>query len=43
VLGHESFDANGDTTNRIISIYHLGVNTSTNLPSWLFLTATTVQ
>ena len=26
VLGHQSFDANGDTTNKVITIYKVGVN-----------------
>jgi branched-chain amino acid transport system substrate-binding protein len=41
VLGHQSFDANGDTTNRVITIYKLGLNSS-NQPDWLFATAVTV-
>lgn len=41
VLGHQSFDANGDTTNRVITIYKLGLNSS-NQPDWIFATAVTV-
>ena len=26
VLGHQSFDANGDTTNRVITLYKVGPN-----------------
>ena len=37
VLGHQSFDANGDTTNRVITIYKLGPAPSGKLvstPGW---------
>jgi branched-chain amino acid transport system substrate-binding protein len=43
VLGPQSFDSNGDTTNRVITIYKLGLNTKTNSPDWLFLAAVTVS
>lgn len=42
-LGPQSFDANGDTTNRTITIYKLGLNTTTNAPDWLYATAVNVQ
>jgi branched-chain amino acid transport system substrate-binding protein len=42
VLGHQSFDSNGDTTNRVITIYKLGLNKS-NQPDWIFATAVTIQ
>jgi branched-chain amino acid transport system substrate-binding protein len=35
LTGHQSFDSNGDTTNRVITIYQLGLNTS-GKPDWLF-------
>jgi len=41
VTGHQAFDKNGDTTNKIISIYQLGNNTS-NKPDWLFEDQVTV-
>jgi branched-chain amino acid transport system substrate-binding protein len=37
VTGHHTFDQNGDTTNRFISIYKLGNNTS-NKPDWIYVT-----
>jgi branched-chain amino acid transport system substrate-binding protein len=41
VLGHQSFDSNGDTTNRVITIYKLGLNAS-NKPDWIYASAVTV-
>lgn len=35
VTGHQSFDANGDTNLKIITIYALGLNTSSK-PDWLY-------
>lgn len=35
VTGHQSFDSNGDTTNKIISIYKLEANTS-GKPDWVY-------
>ena len=35
VLGHQSFDANGDTTNKVISIYQLGLNAN-GKPDWVW-------
>lgn len=43
VTGHQSFDANGDTTDKIITIYALGLNTTSNKPDWLFKSSVTVQ
>jgi len=40
VTGHQSFDANGDTTNRVISIYQLAL--VSNKPGWKYLTAVTI-
>jgi branched-chain amino acid transport system substrate-binding protein len=37
VLGHQSFDANGDTTNKVITIYKVGVNNPgvpVSTPGW---------
>jgi branched-chain amino acid transport system substrate-binding protein len=37
VLGQQSFDANGDTTNKVITIYQVGVNppgVPVNTPGW---------
>jgi branched-chain amino acid transport system substrate-binding protein len=42
VTGHQSFDSNGDTTNKVITIYKLGLNTTSNKPDWLFESAVTV-
>ncbi len=42
ITGHQSFDANGDTNLKIISIYKLGLNAS-NKPDWLFETQVIVQ
>jgi ABC-type branched-subunit amino acid transport system substrate-binding protein len=35
VTGHQSFDANGDTQLKIISIYKMGLNASST-PDWLY-------
>ncbi len=40
VTGHQSFDANGDTTNKVISIYQLAL--VSNKPDWKYLTAVTI-
>jgi branched-chain amino acid transport system substrate-binding protein len=40
VTGHQSFDANGDTTNKVISIYQLAL--VSNKPHWKYLTAVTI-
>jgi branched-chain amino acid transport system substrate-binding protein len=40
VTGHQSFDSNGDTTNRVISIYQLAL--VSNKPDWKYLTAVTI-
>jgi branched-chain amino acid transport system substrate-binding protein len=40
-LGHQSFDKNGDTTNRVITVYQLGPNAS-NKPDWTYVTSVTV-
>jgi branched-chain amino acid transport system substrate-binding protein len=40
VTGHQSFDANGDTTNKVISIYQLAL--VSNKPRWKYLTAVTI-
>ena len=42
VTGHQSFDANGDTTDKIITIYKMGLNSS-GKPDWLFASSVTVQ
>jgi len=42
ITGHQSFDANGDTTNKVISIYKLAANTS-GKPDWIFATSVTVS
>jgi branched-chain amino acid transport system substrate-binding protein len=41
VTGHQSFDVNGDTQLKIISIYQLGLNT-TSKPDWLYEAAVNV-
>ena len=41
VTGHQSFDANGDTNLKIISIYKLGLNSS-GKPDWLYTSAVNV-
>jgi branched-chain amino acid transport system substrate-binding protein len=42
VTGHQAFDKNGDTTDRIISIYQLAANTS-GKPDWIFQNQVTVS
>lgn len=42
VLGPQSFDSNGDTTDRVITIYKLGTNSS-NQPDWIFAKAVIIQ
>lgn len=42
VTGHQAFDANGDTTNKVISIYQLAANT-TGKPDWIYKTAVMVS
>jgi branched-chain amino acid transport system substrate-binding protein len=42
VTGHQAFDKNGDTTDRIISIYQVGNNTS-GKPDWIFENQVTVS
>ncbi len=42
ITGHQSFDANGDTTDKIITIYKMGLNSSSK-PDWLFTSSVTVQ
>ncbi len=41
VTGHQSFDSNGDTTDKIITIYKMGLNTK-GKPDWLFASSVTV-
>src|SRR6266705_39588 len=41
VTGHQSFDSNGDTQLKIISIYKMGLNAS-SMPDWLYLSAVNV-
>jgi len=41
VLGHTSFDSNGDTTDKVITVYKLGPNSS-NKPDWIFASAVTI-
>ncbi len=40
VTGHQSFDANGDTTNKTVSIYQLA--TVNGAPGWKYVTAITL-
>ncbi|HCP74501.1 MAG TPA: branched-chain amino acid ABC transporter substrate-binding protein, partial [Ktedonobacter sp.] len=42
VTGHQAFDANGDTTNKVISIYQLAANT-TGKPDWIYKTAVKIS
>ena len=35
ITGHQAFDSNGDTTDKIISIYKVAANTS-GKPDWVF-------
>src|SRR5436305_3129859 len=41
VTGHQAFDKNGDTTDKIISIYKLDKNTSSQ-PDWIFENQVTI-
>jgi len=41
VLGHQSFDSNGDTTNKVIAIYQLADVSGT--PGWKFVTQQTLS
>jgi branched-chain amino acid transport system substrate-binding protein len=41
ITGHQAFDSNGDTTNKVISIYKLAANTS-GKPDWVFAAQVTV-
>ncbi len=41
ITGHQAFDSNGDTTDKIISIYKLAANTSSK-PDWIFASQVTV-
>ena len=41
ITGHQSFDSNGDTNLKIISIYKMGLNTS-GKPDWLYESAVNV-
>lgn len=41
ITGQQSFDSNGDTTNKVISIYKLAANTS-GQPDWIFDSSVTV-
>ncbi|HXZ04631.1 MAG TPA: branched-chain amino acid ABC transporter substrate-binding protein [Ktedonobacteraceae bacterium] len=41
ITGHQSFDTNGDTNLKVISIYELGLNTS-GKPDWLYKSAVNV-
>jgi branched-chain amino acid transport system substrate-binding protein len=41
VLGHQAFDANGDTTNKVITIFKLGPNAQ-NKPDWIYASAVTI-
>jgi len=41
LTGHQSFDSNGDTQLKVISLYKLGLNTS-GKPDWIYVTAVNV-
>jgi branched-chain amino acid transport system substrate-binding protein len=41
ITGHQAFDAKGDTTDKIVSIYQVADNTS-NKPDWIFQTQVTI-
>jgi ABC-type branched-subunit amino acid transport system substrate-binding protein len=41
VTGHQSFDSNGDTQLKIISIYKLGLNASSK-PDFVYLSAVNI-
>jgi branched-chain amino acid transport system substrate-binding protein len=40
ITGHQSFDSNGDTTDKIITIYKLAANTS-GKPDWIYASQVT--
>lgn len=42
VTGHHTFDSNGDTTNKLLSVYQLAAN-SHGRPDWTLATQVTVQ
>ena len=42
ITGHQSFDTNGDTNLKIISIYKVGLN-DVNKPDWIFASTVPVQ
>jgi branched-chain amino acid transport system substrate-binding protein len=42
VTGHQSFDKNGDTNLKIISLYKLGLN-DVNKPDWIFTSLVRIQ
>jgi branched-chain amino acid transport system substrate-binding protein len=45
VLGHQSFDSNGDTTNKVITVYKVGVNppgVPVGTPGWNPVAAVTI-
>jgi branched-chain amino acid transport system substrate-binding protein len=42
ITGHQAFDSNGDTTNKIISIYKLAANRS-GKPDWIYAAQVTVS
>jgi len=41
ITGNQSFDSNGDTNLKVISIYKLGLNSSSK-PDWLYEAAVNV-
>ncbi len=41
VTGHQSFDSNGDTLLKIISIYKMGLNAS-SMPDWIYASAVNI-
>jgi branched-chain amino acid transport system substrate-binding protein len=41
VTGHQSFDQNGDTTNKVLTIYQLA--NLNGKPDWKFITVVPVQ
>jgi branched-chain amino acid transport system substrate-binding protein len=41
ITGHQSFDSNGDTTNKVISLYQLAE--VSGKPDWKYITAVTVS
>jgi branched-chain amino acid transport system substrate-binding protein len=41
ITGHQSFDANGDTQLKVISIYKMGLNAQ-NKPDWIYTTGVNV-